>query len=259
MLSVIEMTVIRIIKMLVGAVGYVWCMIPFVFSGVFNMGNLAGALFFGVLFLWGVFGRKLRELSEKKKVGKVITGILITGYSLFSLLFAVESVCMLNALNKTPPENATLIVLGCAVYGETPSDMLSLRIDAAYEFLNENPDSNAVLAGGQGSNEDISEAFCMKRELIKKGISEDRLYLEDKSVNTRENIAFSRDIIEEEGLNTDVAIVTNNFHIYRASLSVKGTSLEFHSIPAYTPLPVLPTYIMREYLGIFAQWIKDLM
>ena len=253
------MIIVRILKMLVGAVGFIWCMIPYVFSGVFNMGNLAGALFFGVLFWWGVLGKKLRELSEKKKVGKVITGILIAGYSLFTLLFAVESVFMINALNKEPPDDATLIVLGCAVYGETPSDMLSLRIDAAYEFLNENPDSKAVLAGGQGNNEDISEALCMKRELVKKGISEDRLYLEDKSVNTRENIAFSKDIIEEEGLNTDVAVVTNNFHIYRSSLSVKGTSLKFHSIPAYTPLPVLPTYIMREYLGIFPQWIKNLL
>ena len=133
--------------------------------------------------------------------------------------------------------------------------MLRLRIEAAEEFLKNNPEANAVLSGGQGPGEDITEALCMYRELTARGISADRLYMEGLSTSTRENIAFSKQIIENEGLNTKVAIVSNNFHLYRASLIVEASGLEFYGVSAFTPYPLLATYVMREYLGILAQWI----
>lgn len=251
-----ELRLTDYIKIIIGAIGWVAFIIPVVFSGILNLGNGSGMLFFGVLFLWGLFGAKLRKKTEKKKGFKVLRGILIAGYIMFCSLFAVESVFMLEAATRTPESDSTLIVLGCAVYGETPSQVLSLRIEAAARFLNENPDSVAVLSGGQGENEDIPEALCMYRELTAMGISPDRLYMEDKSTNTRENIAFSAEIIEREGLSEKIAVVTNNFHLYRATLSVKEIYDECACVSAYTPLPLLPTYIMREYLGIFAMWIK---
>lgn len=251
-----ELKIVDYVKIIIGAIGWVIFFIPVVFSGIFNLGNGPGMLFFGVLVLWGIFGPRLRAAAKKKKGFKVLRIILITGYIMFCSLFAVESVFMIDAAMKTPEPDSTLIVLGCAVYGETPSQVLTLRIEAAAEFLNENPDSVAVLSGGQGENEDIPEALCMYRELVDRGISPDRLYMEDKSTNTRENIAFSAEIIEREGLSQNIAVVTNNFHLYRATLSVKEIYDECATVSAYTPLPLLPTYVMREYLGIFAMWVK---
>ncbi|MBQ6898987.1 MAG: YdcF family protein [Clostridia bacterium] len=95
----------------------------------------------------------------------------------------------------------------------------------------------------------------MYRELTERGITVDRLYIEDRSTSTRENIDFSKEIILRENLNTNVAVVSNNFHLYRASLSVKDAGLEFYSVSAFTPYPLLATYVMREYMGILAQWI----
>ena len=246
---------IRILKILIGAAGWIWMMLPVVFSGIINAGNGAGLLFFGCLFLWGIFQNKLNIKARSAKWAKALRCILITGYLAFTLLFAVEGALMINAANKTPPSDATVIVLGCGVKGEEPSQMLRLRIDAAEEFLKANPDSKAILSGGQGSGEDISEALCMHRELVKRGIAEDRLYMEDQSTNTRENIAFSKEIIDKEGLNTTVAVVSNNFHLYRASLSVKNADLEFFSVSAFTPYPLFGTYVMREFMGILAQWV----
>lgn len=37
-------------------------------------------------------------------------------------------------------------------------------------------------------DEEVSEAFAMKEYLTNKGISEDRIIMEDKSTNTLENI-----------------------------------------------------------------------
>lgn len=245
--------IIRILKITIGAAGWVWMVIPIAFNGILNAGNGAGMLFFGCLFLWGVFQNKLNIRTEKW--AKALRVVLITGYAAFTLLFAVESALMLDAMHKAPPADATVVVLGCAVKGETPSKMLRLRIDAAAEFLEKNPDANAVLSGGQGEGEDISEALCMYRELTSRGISEDRLYMEDRSTSTRENLAFSYEIIEREGLNTTIAVISNNFHLYRASLSARELGLEFTSVAAKSPYSSLATYVMREYLGIVAQWL----
>ncbi len=250
-----ELKIPDYIKIVIGALGWVAFIIPVIFSGILNIGNGAGLLFFGVLVLWGIFGPRLRDSAKRKKCLRALRIILITGYIMFCSLFAVESVFMIEAATRTPEPDSTLIVLGCAVYGETPSQVLTLRIEAAAEFLRENPDSVAVLSGGQGKNEDIPEALCMYRELTDRGIAPERLYMEDKSTNTRENIAFSAEIIEREGLSQNIAVVTNNFHLYRATLSVQEKYDECACVSAYTPLPLLPTYIMREYLGIFAMWI----
>ncbi len=246
---------IRILKILIGAAGWIWFMIPVVFSGIFSLGNAAGLLFFGVLFLWGVFQKKLLSFAKEKKWARALRGILITGYASFILLFSVETVLMINAINARPPEDATVVVLGCAVKGTSPSQMLSLRIDAAEKYLRENPDAVAVLSGGQGDDEDISEGQCMFNELTARGISPDRLYVEDRSTSTRENIRYSAEIIKEQGLSENIAVVSNNFHLYRASLVVKEAGYNFYSVSADTPLTLFPTYWMREYLGIVSQWV----
>lgn len=250
-----DVKIIRILKLLIGAAGWVWMFIPVVFSGILNIGNGVGLLFFGCLFLWGLFQNKLNKKAEVRKWAKALRGVLIAGYLAFTVLFAVEGALMINATAQTPPQDATVILLGCGVRGEEPSQMLRLRIDAAEEFMKENPEAKAVLSGGQGPGEDITEALCMYRELVKRGISEDRLYMEDKSTSTRENIAFSKEIIEKEGLNTKVAVISNNFHLYRASLSVNDAGLEFYSVSAFTPYPLLGIYVMREFMGILAQWV----
>lgn len=251
-ISVIKMW--NIIKIIIGAAGWVIFAIPIVFSSIFNIGTLAGLLFFGVLFLWGIFGKKINAAKEKKW-GKVLRGILIGGYAAFLTLFAVESAFMLEAALRTPEEDATLIVLGCAVHGERASQSLRMRIDAAEEFLKENPEAVAILSGGQGAGEDISEAYCMFRDLTERGIAPERLYMEDKSTNTRENVAFSSKIIKQNNLSENVAIVSSNYHIYRATLSVEAAGYECDTISAKTPITLLPTYVMREFMGILAQWI----
>lgn len=248
-----EIKITDIIKIVIGAVGYVIFAIPIIFSSIFNIGTAAGLLFFGVLFLWGIFGKKLRK-SKDKKWARAVRGILIGGYAAFLTLFAVESAFMLEAAMRTPEKDATLIVLGCAVHGDNASQSLRMRIDAAEEFLKENPDAVAVLSGGKGQGENISEAYCMYRDLTARGIEPERLYMEDKSTNTRENVAFSSEIIKENKLSENIAIVSSNYHIYRATLSVEAAGYTCDTVPAKTPITLLPTYVMREYMGILAQW-----
>ena len=89
---------------------------------------------------------------------------------------------------KTNEGAETVIVLGCKVNGSTPSKYLNDRCKKAAEYLKKNPDAVAILSGGQGSDEDISEAQCMENVLVKLGIEQSRLYKEDRSTSTSENI-----------------------------------------------------------------------
>ncbi len=109
--------------------------------------------------------------------------------------------------------------------------------------------------GVQGEDEDISESECMYRYLIDKGIEPERLYKEDKSTSTRENLKFSRKIIERELLNKQVAIATNEFHEYRAKKIAKSLGLESSAIPGATEIWVFPTHYVRELFSTLYEWV----
>ena len=105
-----------------------------------------------------------------------------------------------------------IIVLGAQVYSSGPSPVLRYRLDAAVDYLNENPETICIVSGGQGYNEPFSEAEGMAEYLMRQGIGAERIWLENTSSTTQENMLFSK-VLMEEG--STVGIVTNNFHLFR--------------------------------------------
>lgn len=147
-----------------------------------------------------------------------------------------------------------IVVLGAAVNGTEPSRSLRERIQAAYNYLSNNPESVAILAGGQGKGEDITEAACMYRELTELGISPSRLYLEEQSTSTIENLRFSMDLIEKElGFRPNkVGIVSSEYHIFRAVQFAKSLDLDAVGIPAKTTwFPLRANYYLREIVAVW--------
>ena len=240
-------------RIIVGAVGCAAFFIP-VFGGIFNIGTATGLAFFGLLFLSGIFRKKIDPAVIKfvnTKVGKNVAYIIAAVALFAAITVTVETSCIVGAICDRPKNSdVTLVVLGCKVNGTTPPLMLRERIDAAYEFLSENPEADCVLSGGQGEDEGISEARCMYEALVADGISSDRLYLEDKSTSTKENLEMSHDVIEINGLKKDIAVVTNEFHEYRAGLVAKELGLGFSAVSAKTARWLLPTYLVREWYAI---------
>lgn len=131
------------------------------------------------------------------------------------LVFVIVEGILLGFGHTQPSGGADyVIVLGARVKGQRVTYNLQSRLDAAYQYLEENPSTVAILSGGRGPGEDISEAEAMSRYLQQKGVAPERLILEDQSVNTNENLAFS---IEKMGRkDASVVIATNSFHIFRA-------------------------------------------
>jgi uncharacterized SAM-binding protein YcdF (DUF218 family) len=145
-----------------------------------------------------------------------------------------------------------IIVLGAHVAGTRLTKALLERTRRALQYLQENPDTKAVLSGGRGEGEEISEAEAMCRYLTAHGISRGRLLLEDRSTSTKENLDFS---LKKIGT-TDcrIGIVTNNFHVFRGvAIGRKCGCRQIYPLPSRYRSWRLLIYIPREILAI----IKD--
>lgn len=136
----------------------------------------------------------------KRRAGRLTLSGIGAAACLLTLLFLTVSGVMTAAACAPPPEGATVVVLGAALRGEQPSRMLAERLKTAATYLRDHPESSCVVSGGQNDDEIISEAEAMKRYLVGLGIEESRIYLEDRSTNTEENLRMSRDVVEREGL-----------------------------------------------------------
>ena len=155
--------------------------------------------------------------------------------------------------DQLPEGLSYVIVLGARVEEDgLPSLSLRHRLETAEAYLSANPDTVAVVSGGKGSNEPVSEAQCMAEWLIGKGISANRIILEDASSDTRENFTNCRALIPDE--DASVGFITNNFHVARAlTLAEECGFREIHAGAASFVGPLLIHYIVREALGLVAE------
>jgi len=178
--------------------------------------------------------------------GRLLLGAVILGLVILAVQ-CVHVIAGMRQMNTSGTEYA--IVLGAEVKGTRPSRSLLMRLQKAETYAKENPDVILILSGGQGNGEDISEAQCMYNYLTEKGISEERLIMEDRSTSTRENLAFSDELT---GCSTKTCgILSNSFHICRALLLAhKAGYTSPVGIPAQSD-PVLQVHlVMREAVAL---------
>lgn len=250
--------IIRLLLFLFGAASFIGFFLPVLRKRILNIGNAVGIVLCVCVILYALFLPSVHRwiyIFWQKRIGKIILGIFAAGIIVGVVLVIVMTTLMITAANTKPDSNATVVVLGCKVYGERPSITLEERLKAALKYLNANPDSACIVSGGQGADETISEAECMYLYLVNNGIAPDRIYKEDKSTTTRENLAFSYEIIKEHGLEEQIAIATNNFHEYRAGKVADSLGLEHGAVSGDTALWLLPTYYARELLAILYEWV----
>lgn len=243
---------LRVILFLVSCVMVFWYLI----SRIINIGSVIGTLFFGIIGACCIFWDKLSYMIIKRKQKKsfrIIYRIVCILFALLMIWVFVILGLMAYFAKRTPDKYSTVVVLGCQVRGDTPSLMLKKRIDAAYDYLVMNPHAKCIVSGGKGNGENISEAECMRENLIEMGIAGSRIYMEDKSTNTNENISFSADIIRLNGLNRNMAIVTDGFHEMRAALIAKRMGYSSGAVPASTPAYISANFTTREIIAVTAE------
>ena len=190
------------------------------------------------------------------KVGKVILGLFIAWLISFVVVLVI---IFTSAISEGNEKADCVIVLGAGLKGETPTLVLQKRLDYSIDYLNKNQDAKAIVSGGQGIGETVTEAEGMKRYLVEHGISEDRIIKEEESTSTYENMIFSKRVYSEiMGVKLDkVMIITNDFHMFRSKMLAKRTGLEPYGISSGTPWYLYPNVCLREYLAVFKSLIFD--
>ncbi len=231
-------------------------------GSVKNIGTLSGLLFSALLMTYMLFfdriNNRIKAYRRNSKAGRralncafaaVILGVLY--------VITATSFMIAYAHRKAPASNRppVLVVLGCMVIDDQPCTVLEDRIRTAYEYLVEHPDSPCIVSGGKGADESISEAECMYRELVSMGISPERIYKEDRSTTTRENLLFSKEILEKEKLGDTIVIVTNSWHELRASMIASNLDIPCGTEGAPTVPWRLPSHYIRELFGIMYQLV----
>lgn len=230
---------------------FIWSVLPVVADGMFGVGVAAPMLLAiggAVCALWW---------RPRRKGWRIMTMALCVAVALILVIGGVCTAQMFRAANAQPAPGATVVVLGSKIHGDQPSRMLRDRLDVAADYLEQNPDAYCVVAGGLGSGETYTEAYVMHKYLVEqRGIDPGRIAQEGASTNTRENLAYSMEIIRQRGWSTHVVVATQVFHQYRAGQMARSAgAASVGGAACYTPGHLLLNYWFRECAAIGRMWL----
>lgn len=242
--------ILHMIWMIVGILCVLYCLALAITGGTGTWFFLIWGIMGVAFILWGIFRGHIWHVMPH--------WLNITAGTLFLLMLAVflfTEGCIISGFSKnTDKELDYIVVLGAQLKTTGPSRVLQYRLDTAYEYLTAHPDTKAIVSGGQGSNEPASEAQGMYDYLVKRGIEPGRIVLEDKSVNTEQNIRFSKEFLQADA--DKVGIVSNNFHVFRAVKLAKAAGYRnVVGIAAPATAFYLPNNMLREFFGV----VKDFL
>lgn len=220
-----------------------------------NATSFLGLICFGIAALVSVYYLLALLKKNHPKAAKIMTIILTAFVALGVTVVTVTGIVMADSVTgDTDAECEYIVVLGAKVNGTAPSRTLRERIDAAAEYLKAHPNAVAVVSGGQGADEGISEAQCMFNGLTDRGIDPNRIRMEDKATSTWENLNFSLDLIEAEtGIRpAKIGLVSSEFHLFRAALFAEDCGVEAVGIPGKTGEFIhFLNYYLREIAGVW--------
>ena len=190
----------------------------------------------------------MKHLKRLMKLGLVC--------ALLGVMFYLGVVAMVCYREKNIPpvgEYDAIIVLGAQVKPDgTLSLQLQWRVDAAAKAWQERQ-SLIVVCGAQGANEPTTEASAMRAELIKQGVDEADILMDEESFNTRQNIANAVKLLE--GRDVDhVLVVTSDYHLPRAMAIAEDAGLDASGVGAPTKLGV--RFWVKNHGREGLAWIK---
>ena len=232
-----------VFKIIVAAIGAVIALngVALFFVSNVNLGNFL-TVGFGIIIIFVTLF--FNKLARWLKI------LLIIG---ISVAVVCSSFLIFYGKNDTVTYSEdAVIVLGAAVHGKTPSRTLRYRLKRAVEYHKQNPNAIIIVSGGQGAQEDISEAEAMKIYLIENGVTADKIIKEDKSTSTTENFKFSKEILDKHfSGDYTAAFITNEYHILRASLCAKHAGVENTThLHSNTTTSYLVSGVLRECLAL---------
>ncbi len=194
------------------------------------------------------------------RLHELVVNLFTAGYLYFEcMMIGLMIANRITSRYQPEYDKDYVIILGCGIRKDgTPCPLLQGRIDRALAFRNAQlketgKDLIFVTSGGQGGDEVISESESMKRYLISKGIPEDHILQEDRSVNTYENMKFSKGKILEQASDAKIAFSTSNYHVFRSGLFARRVKMRAVGMGADSKWYFWPNALVREFAGLLTE------
>lgn len=170
------------------------------------------------------------------------------------LVFSILSSCIIyQGAHRSEQTGEAALILGAQLNGSSISRLLRYRLESGLQYAKDHPHAYIIVSGGQGELEACSEAKAMKDYLVQHGVSASRILVEDASMNTQQNLAYSKKLMKQYQI-ANVSIITNDFHMFRAGIIARQQAIPYYAYPARSDLDLAPNFILRECFGA----IKDI-
>lgn len=182
--------------------------------------------------------------------------VLISGYAvvfLFSYNYKDDYKILVE--NKKTVDAGT--VLGAAVWGgNRPSPVLRERINKGYELYSYGIIKYIILTGG-GSPGEMTEAEVSKKELLKKGVNERNIIIENKSNSTLEQILYLNNNLYKKNNWKEIVIISDNFHLLRTKQICKFFGINAYTVASDTPLSTESSFnfCIKESFAVILFWL----
>lgn len=204
---------------------------------------LTGSAFVG----WGIWLPRLSRHSVVTGLSVVVLAAVV-GLSSFLAIY--------GSSDDADPHAEAVIVLGAAVHGDELSRTLQGRLDAALAYYRVNPSALIAVSGGQGFQENLPEAVAMQRYLVEHGVPSGQILVEDRATSTQENFAFSQALLDQRlSARYKVVVVTDDFHVYRATRLAVADGLRVTHVSHSTPWYFLAADYLREDVMVLRLWL----
>ena len=224
------------------------------------LGILLAVLLIGgevLIYVWDYYGSRSQT---QVMLHDLLTNLAAAIYLYFECMMLGTMVADAIAARYEPARDRDfLIVLGCAIRKDgSPTPLLRGRLDRALAFARAQEAETGraplfVLSGGQGPDERVSEAEAMARYLAEQGVPAERMLLEDRSTDTAENMAFSKEKILAVNPEGKIAFSTTNYHVFRSGLKARRVKMRALGMGCRSKWYFWPNAAVREFVGLLTQ------
>ena len=174
-----------------------------------------------------------------KKFLKILT---VPGFSALLFFIFIAGQIYFYSAESTDKTADAAIVLGAAVWGEKLSPVFKERVNHAVVLYREKRIGKIIFTGGQGNEDEETEAETAAKYAVENGVAPEDILLEKESRSTYENLLFAKRIADENNIKT-VLLVSDPLHLKRAS-EIAGF-LNYEAYPSPTPTTKYQSFSSR--------------
>ncbi len=197
--------------------------------------------------------------SKRRIRIKRILLLLLLAALLYSTAFIIN--IHVTGATDSAEKADVIIVLGAGLrHDGRPGWALTRRSKRAADLWHQGIAPLVLCTGAQAEPFPRSEAAACREILIRRGLTESAIVLEESSRSTEESASFSRRILDKRGISRSV-LVSDSYHILRATWLFEREDLTVSASPVpanriHNPL-FYPYSILREFVAFHWYLLKE--